>query len=137
MKYMVTSASERIAKYSVRLNPELYRNRYNQVKDIMVEEASAKQAVIADYQASVKQLLLDHGVIPELVIVFMRAAMKLLSLQQKFSGEVLQKESIFYLNAIYCKIKNQFTDAIDVQSILEGIANLAGISWTAPTKCYE
>ncbi|MEM4924904.1 MAG: hypothetical protein QXE70_11110 [Ignisphaera sp.] len=134
---MVTSASERIAKYSARLNPELYRSRYNQLKDIMVEEAATKQALIADFQNSVKQLLIEYGVIPELTIVFMRIAMKLLSLQQKFSGDVLQKESSFYLNAIYCKLKNQFTDTVDIQAILEAIASLAGISWTAPVKCYE
>lgn len=134
---MVISPAERIAKYSARLNPELYRNRYNQVKDIMVEEASAKQAVIADFQSSVKQLLLEYGVIPELTIVFMRIGMKLLSLQQKFAEEVLRKESTFYLNAVYCKLKDQFANTVDVQAILEGIASLAGITWTAPTKCYE
>lgn len=133
---MVRSPTERIAKYQAKVTGDIYRSRYSSLKEIMVEDATAKQSLVSDFQASLKQLLVEKGVIPELTVVFMKVGMKLFGLTQKFTGATLATEATLYLNMTYCKYKEILSTTVDVGDILESIASLAGIDWSTPTKCY-
>lgn len=133
----VSPAEKRIERFKAKVDPDVISSVISAQRDGMIAKQAARFAEIADYQAFVKKLLAQNGIIAELTVAFMKIAGRLYSLVRNHEMETAVNEATHYLNMTYCKYKNVFASTEKVTKVLTSIASYFGITWTPPTTCYE
>lgn len=90
---MVRDASRRTAKYSAKIVGDVVKNRFDALKDVMVEQATDRFATLVQKEEATKSILTARGVPSTLVPFYLSYSRELWGLTLKHSGAILEAEA--------------------------------------------
>ena len=93
-KRMVRDATYRAKKYAGKIDPDAVRSRVAALKDIMVEQTTARATELAGLENDIKATILEPRNVPTIFIAqYLNVARELWSKSKRFSGPTLQTEA--------------------------------------------
>jgi hypothetical protein len=90
---MVRDATRRLAKYSGKINPDVIKNRFEVLKDSMIEQETDQFAALVSKETAIKNLLVGWGVPTIAVPFYLSYGRELYGLTRKHTGLILQQEA--------------------------------------------
>lgn len=87
----VRNSSDRVRKYDLSVIPDVVQTKFANLKDFMVDQQQAKQALIVSMENTVGSILDDNGITGNLRIAYLNFARRVWHSTQRFTGAALQK----------------------------------------------
>lgn len=123
---MVRDSTRRTAKYSAKIVGDVIKNRFDALKDSMVEQVTDQFALLVAKETAVKNLLTGWGVPTPLIPFYLSYGRELYGITKKHSGAVAQKEACLAtkkwkdpargLNAYYLQVIASDVFGLDVSA---------------------
>lgn len=89
---MVRDANSRINKYIAKLDPEINKERYEKLREQMIEKVISAYKELASLDAKIKAVLDSHpDTIPTQYLSYFSYAKEIWKLKNKYGGYTLQK----------------------------------------------
>ncbi|MEM2614617.1 MAG: hypothetical protein QXO15_10435 [Nitrososphaerota archaeon] len=90
---MVRDAGRRTAKYSAKLVGDVVKNRFDAMRDMMVEQATDRFANLVEKEEATKSILVNAGVPSTQVPFYLSYSRELWGLTLKHTGAILRAEA--------------------------------------------
>jgi hypothetical protein len=116
---MVRPQAYRVKKYEAKVSGDVVKARIDAMKDVMVEQTTAKFADLQNLEQTVKSIVEPEGVPSILIPHYLNFGRELYRLSGRFTGTTLQNEA----KLVFEKWKSRGLNA----EILKDIAEVFGI----------
>jgi len=85
------SSDKRTRKYELTVNGDIVKTKFDALKDFMVEQQQAQQALIESMETSVRAILDESGVVGNFRIAYLNFARRLFAAKGSQTGAALAK----------------------------------------------